>query len=231
MPQSSQTPEKRGRGPSGQTPAQIILRMTDRSGECWVWTGRKNPKGYAQIVIAKHQRTAHRVSYETFIGPIPEGLEIDHLCRVRHCVNPAHLEPVTHQENVRRAIAATGMVGGKPAGGMRLGETCRAGHVVDAGNSYLRRGLIRCLTCRREQNRLSAARARLASSAEASSVKEYVDRDGDAWVPDGIDDATRETRLVCPKPQAPEDAGDGPSYPWTLSEVQSAFGPLKAVTA
>lgn len=93
-----------------------ILRLTDRSGECWLWLGRKNPKGYGQMTISKHQRSAHRVSYETFVGPIPEGMQIDHLCRVRHCVNPEHLEPVTQRVNLQRQMAATGMVGGKPIG-------------------------------------------------------------------------------------------------------------------
>jgi len=117
VPQSSQTLKKRrGRGPTGEPLDKRILRLTDRSGECWLWLGRKNPKGYGQMTIAKHQRSAHRVSYETFVGPIPEGLEIDHLCRVRHCVNPGHLEAVTRSVNLRRQMAATGMVGGKLIG-------------------------------------------------------------------------------------------------------------------
>lgn len=65
-------------------------------------------------------------------------------------------------------------------------------------------------------------------------TRAFVDRDGDVWVPDGIDEVTREQRLVCPKPQNPGDQGDGESYPWTLSEVRHMFGPLTvqpAVTA
>lgn len=185
MPQSSQTAKRRVRGPSGQTPEQVILRFTDRSSDCWLWLGRKNPSGYAQIVIAKHQRSAHRVSYETFVGPIPAGLEIDHLCRVRHCVNPAHLEPVTRAENMRRAVAATGMVAGKPVGGMQLGEECLSGHLVDAENHYIRRGLIRCLTCRREQNRrsMSGGKERQRSYTDHAKVASAAQARAGEWVP------------------------------------------------
>ncbi len=186
MPQSLQTPEKkRGRGPTAEPLDQRILRLTDRSGECWLWLGRRNPKGYGQMTIAKHQRSAHRVSYETFVGSVPEGMELDHLCRVRHCVNPAHLEPVTHEENQRRAIAATGLVAGKRAGGMRVGERCSKGHVVDGDNVAERRGRVCCLTCRREQNRLSAAkgRSRQRSYTDHAKVAASARRSQGEWVP------------------------------------------------
>ena len=73
---------------------------------CWLWTGQPDAAGYGRVSIANEVQYAHRVSWQTFIGPIPEGLTIDHLCRVRLCVNPAHLEPVTLAENVRREMAA-----------------------------------------------------------------------------------------------------------------------------
>lgn len=185
MPQSSQTEKRRVRGPGGQTPEQVILRFTDRSGDCWLWLGRKNPSGYAQIVIAKRQRSAHRVSYETFVGPIPDGLEIDHLCRVRHCVNPKHLEPVTGAENKRRAIAATGLVAGKRVGGMQLGETCTQGHIVDEDNAAYRRGLLCCLTCRREANRLSMSggRPRQRAYTDHAKVAAAARAQRGEWVP------------------------------------------------
>ena len=75
---------------------------------CWVWTGRLNDDGYGVLDMSwrgggPKLRSAHRLAYELLVGPIPDGLELDHLCFVRSCVNPAHLEPVTHAENLRRA--------------------------------------------------------------------------------------------------------------------------------
>jgi len=76
--------------------------------ECWHWQGLTGSTGYGIFALSRNggpQRyaQAHRYSYELFFAPIPEGLELDHLCRVRNCVNPVHLEPVTHAENMRRA--------------------------------------------------------------------------------------------------------------------------------
>ena len=81
-------------------------------GPCWLWTGSNNNRGYGQIfgeIIEGHTKMkfAHIVSYKETNGEVPAGLEIDHLCRVRHCVNPAHLEAVTRSTNVRRGIGPT----------------------------------------------------------------------------------------------------------------------------
>jgi len=93
-------------------------------------------------------RSAHRLSYETEIGPIPEGLELDHLCRVRSCVNPLHLEPVTHQENVRR---------GEGANFWRNKTHCPQGHEYTEENTGIsNRNNEKCRYCReckREKNR------------------------------------------------------------------------------
>jgi len=72
------------------------------SNGCWIWLKHKDNNGYGRIWANSKTLRAHRVSYETYVGPISEGLELDHLCRVRHCVNPLHLESVTHAENMRR---------------------------------------------------------------------------------------------------------------------------------
>lgn len=71
---------------------------------CWEWTGSINNKGYGEVSINRKKQRAHRVIYELLVGKIPDGLEIDHLCRNRNCVNPKHLEPVTRLENIRRAL-------------------------------------------------------------------------------------------------------------------------------
>jgi len=66
--------------------------------DCWLYLGPFNPQGYGIYCM----KMAHRLAYESFVGPIPDGLTIDHLCRTRHCINPRHLEPVTNKENVLR---------------------------------------------------------------------------------------------------------------------------------
>lgn len=80
------------------------IEFTDAG--CWVWTGAVCPTtGYGTVGTS----SAHQRSWELLVGPVPDGLVLDHLCRVRHCVNPDHLEPVTQRENVRRGIAARAM--------------------------------------------------------------------------------------------------------------------------
>lgn len=117
----------------------------DESG-CWLWAGQISTAGYGVfsrsrdgLVSARRQIEAHRYAYETLVGPIPDGLELDHLCRVKACVNPAHLEPVTHAENIRRAWVA-------------LRTSCPKGHAYDDDNTIVNaRGHRRCRTCAREQ--------------------------------------------------------------------------------
>src|SRR5229473_3334209 len=81
--------------------------FVDRSSGCWLWIGGTNGR-YPLFGISRRTRVyAHRFSYEEFVGPIPSGLEIDHLCSNIKCVNPDHLQPVTHQENQRRYADST----------------------------------------------------------------------------------------------------------------------------
>lgn len=94
---------------------------------CWHWTGRPNNKGYGTYSGSM----AHRRAYEALKGQIPTGLEIDHLCRVRLCVNPLHLEAVTPKENVRRADAGWGKFNRKKT-------HCRKGHSYSGRNLILR---------------------------------------------------------------------------------------------
>lgn len=96
----------------------------------------------------------HRIAHELFVGPIPAGLDIDHLCRVRDCANPAHLEPVTRQENLRRGAGSGGVL--QPP----ITEVCGNGHRLVAGNlgSPPRRHRYACLACKRESKARSRGR-------------------------------------------------------------------------
>ena len=109
---------------------------------CWVWQRNINDQGYGLVVASKltgHFRKvrAHRLTYENLIGPIPCGLELDHLCRNRSCVNPSHLEPVSHRENAIRGVGARCEKGKWFCGHLRTAEntlpkgkggTCRECH-------------------------------------------------------------------------------------------------------
>lgn len=86
-----------------------LWEKTQITDGCWEWTGRIAHNGYGRIWVERSTKPAHRVAYEHLIGPVPDGLELDHLCRNKRCVNPDHLEPVTHAENCRRADIALGI--------------------------------------------------------------------------------------------------------------------------
>lgn len=117
----------------------------DKTESCWLWTGALH-KGYGRIQNAGVDHQAHRFSYELHVGPIPDGLVLDHLCRVRHCVNPAHLEPVANGENVRR--------GEGPFMQNARKETCVRGHDFTPENTKRRQNGARvCRTCQRDLDR------------------------------------------------------------------------------
>ena len=97
--------------------------------------------GYGQFRVGTQRKLAHRVAYEWSLGEIPEGLDLDHLCRVRNCVNPSHLEPVTRQENLRRGI-------GNPH---KHKTHCPRRHEYNEENTYYdsKRNKRQCRVCRR----------------------------------------------------------------------------------
>lgn len=113
---------------------------------CWIWTGRQDGDGYGQFWLDGKHRRAFVVSYEMNVGPVPEGLELDHLCRVRLCVNPAHLEPVTTQVNQLRGNGVSGINARK--------THCDHGHEFTPANTYITPdGRRQCRTCQRERSR------------------------------------------------------------------------------
>jgi hypothetical protein len=131
-----------------QRKSPVDYREEDRGYDtpCWIWlrgfAGGKYP--YPMTYHKGRVCVAHVVYYEEAFGPVPEGLELDHLCRQHECVNPLHLEPVTHKENCRRRDLALGV---KPA--------CRNGHAYTDENTYHypNRNKRKCMTCQRERRR------------------------------------------------------------------------------
>ncbi len=125
------------------------LYIPEPNTGCWIWIGVCEKKGYGHFKFAGRTLKAHRVSYEIYKGPIPHGLQIDHLCRVRCCVNPDHLEAVTCWENIRRGDT------GKATAEVRKALThCKRGHEYTEANTYRnKRGNRHCKACVRERGR------------------------------------------------------------------------------
>ena len=84
------------------TSEQKFWVQVNKTNTCWLWTGYIPPSGYGLVCFKGKVRNAHRVAYTLVKGAVPRGLDLDHLCRTKACVNPDHLEPVTHAENMRR---------------------------------------------------------------------------------------------------------------------------------
>jgi len=126
-------------------------KVTQGDG-CWTWTATVNSRGYGQWAVNGVSKSAHRLTYEAIVGPIPDGLTIDHLCRNKRCVNPAHMEPVTAAENNRRKPSSTK-------------THCVRGHELSGDNLRIN-GLGRrsCRTCARA----AAAAQRERRRAEAA---------------------------------------------------------------
>lgn len=144
-------------------------------GPCWIWTRTRDAKGYGKFVLGRrpngqsHWVRAHRIAYEWLVGPLPRNLEPDHLCRVTSCVKaiadefgPAHLEAVTHRENLLRGNSFAAKNAAK--------THCAHGHPFDEQNTAIAHdGTRDCITCRRARNRAYKARRRALTAEGGSS--------------------------------------------------------------
>lgn len=120
----------------------LFWSRVDVTTGCWLWAGGKNNKGYGRYGPA----FAHRIAYELLVGPIPEGLELDHLCRTPLCVRPDHLEPVTHRENLLRGDTFAARNAAK--------TQCDRGHPYTADSIYVsKNGKRQCQICRNQLRR------------------------------------------------------------------------------
>lgn len=124
------------------------MYIIDKTSCCWNWTGTVSRNGYGVAHTGRSSMTAHRYVYRRERGPIPAGLELDHLCRNKLCVNPAHLEPVTHAENMRRHAPFDLRV---------ISNLCKHGHPLDGIRTRAQQGRY-CKTCVRLNKRRQRAK-------------------------------------------------------------------------
>lgn len=118
------------------------LNLPKPKSVCWIWPFGKLTTGYGAFRVKGVYTLAHRSYYRQAYGEIPKGYDIDHLCKNTSCVNPEHLEAVTHRENCLRSSMT-----------LKIGDKCSRGHLVIPGNFKLRKeGFKRCLLCMKEDN-------------------------------------------------------------------------------
>lgn len=132
-----------------------LFPRIDADGPCWLWTGATNRNGYGAINRGRRLGMArvHRVVWELLVGPIPEDMDLDHLCRIRTCCNPDHLEPVTRALNVARGAHRAGA-----PRGFRCGHPCTPENSVVSG-----RRSRTCRTCKNETSRRYRTRRKAAA--------------------------------------------------------------------
>lgn len=133
---------------------RMVPRVRFQPDGCLIWTGSLNSRGYGLVSVAGRAELAHRVSYQVEVGPIADDLTVDHLCKTKACVNPAHMEIVTREENSRR-------------GSLHTGQThCKRGHELAGVNLIVKSrgpGRTPCRNCRECRDEAQLARRAVAS--------------------------------------------------------------------
>ena len=131
------------------------VRLPDTSEGCWIWTAARQKGGYGSIGSGLGSTIlAHRYAYQLFVGDVPDGMELDHLCRNTACVNPNHLEAVPHRVNMLRGLTVAAAHAAKTC--------CPRGHAYDEANTRVYRGQRHCRACHREKQAERRARERAA---------------------------------------------------------------------
>ena len=155
--------------------ANTVLNFWNRVNKtegCWLWSSFRDPNGYGRTYWKGRYQYTHRIAYELSVGPIPEGLDIDHLCRVPACCNPAHLEPVTHAENMARGAHA-------------MKTHCKSGHEFTEANTRRKRKTRICRACvnadglRRRIAKGATKRIKMLSEDEVRFIRENYQRGTD----------------------------------------------------
>jgi hypothetical protein len=146
--------------PRGATLAEkLAFHSVLAPSGCWVWLGaidtRSTAGPYGRVDVDGRSRAAHRVSYELHVGPIPEGHQIDHLCRYPRCINPRHLQAVTPQVNTLR--------GTSPSARAKRGDMCMRGHRYTAANTRDEGARRKCRKCEADRARVRYHRLKAAA--------------------------------------------------------------------
>jgi hypothetical protein len=140
-----------------RNPDERFWDKVEKTETCWLWRSTRNASGYGTFTADGRRWMAHRYAYEALVGPIPEGLELDHVCRMRSCVNPSHLEAVTSAENKSRSPIGINTV-------RRVRPHCLHGHPWTEETTY--RGVYKgqpyrsCRICKNLQGARSYQRRR-----------------------------------------------------------------------